>query len=178
LRQVNRDLSSVTAEMTKITIDFEQLETQKGSYDLLKAKGFFAPQSRRDAEDNFKAALDESGVLTAKVSLGAGRAYDQADAAQAEYKILSSPIAIEITAIDDVDVYRYLALLHKKFKGFIDVKAIVLQKRMDVSSETLRAIIGEKEPEMVHAKIAAAWKTMIPEVEAINIQNGRNSPGR
>lgn len=177
LKRISGQVRTVTGDLNALRVELDQLEESQDDYDALVEKGFFDSQDRRLAQTVFQDILDESNVISAKASLGGGTAYDDEAAKKSEHKILSSPITVEITAISDEDVYKYIALLRERFRGFIEIKSINVRRRMDVSRDTLGAIISGAKPAMVSATIEAAWKTMIPESEVLKIENGQGRRG-
>ncbi len=76
---------------------------------------------------------------------------------------MSSPVTIDIKAVDDVDVYEYLYLIDEFFPGHVTVESIELKREANINLTILRSIASGGNPELVTAKIEAIWRTMVPQ---------------
>lgn len=166
LRGLRGKVSSLSSDIDRMQVEFEQLEDQRREFEALKKRGFFQDQGRRQAELIFKRIQDESRVISAVASVGAGTFEHSDEAQKAKHKILLSPVDIKIKAMDDVDVFRYLYLLEEFFPGHIAIEKIVLSREAEVTGTVLRSIAAGGNPELVLAEIKAFWRTMIPEDRA------------
>ena len=166
LRGVRGQLATVTKDLNDIQVEFSLLEEQRENFQKLEAKRFFEQQDRRRAQELLEAIQDRSRVLSAKAMIGSGDLQDNYEATRAAHKILSSPLEIEIAAMDDTDVIRYLWLLEHKFPGYIDVQTLSIERLKTVDRELLQSITAGQTPEIVKAKMTANWKTMIPDANA------------
>lgn len=160
-------IGGVRNELNNIQIEFSLLEEQQKNFNKLEAIQFFDKQDRRRAQEILEVMQDRSSVLSAKASISGGALIDHPEAERAQHKILESSIQIEISAMEDTDIFRYLWLLENRFPGYVDIKTFTLERKVDVNRELLQKIISGEKPEIVSAKIAADWKTMIPASAAI-----------
>ncbi|MCB1531512.1 MAG: hypothetical protein KDJ35_01450 [Alphaproteobacteria bacterium] len=161
-RTLRAKISAMQNDIDDLQLTFEQLETQQARFEALKDDGFFGVQNRRDAEKVLEAVQREAGVISAVASIKAGEFVDNEDAAKADYRVLSSEITVRVEALDDINVYKYLALLEAKFPGEISLKDLNLIRKSDVSATVLRAIASGENPALVQADIRLTWKTMVP----------------
>lgn len=173
IRSMRAQISGLHSDIDRLQIEFDQLEEQQEQFSVLNDKGFFDSQDRRQAELIFKKIQKEAGVVSAVASIQAGEIEDNEEAKKAEHKILKSPISISIESVDDIDVFRYLYLVKNFFPGHLTVTSLNLERKADVSGIVLRSIANGRNPELVHADINMMWRTMIPESQIINKEEGQ-----
>ena len=167
LRGLRGQVSTLRSDISRMQVEFEQLEQQKEEFERLAADGFFKLQGRRQAENIFSEIQKSSGVTKAIASIDAGVIEDNPEAQKAAHKILRSPIEIRLEAIDDVNIFKYLYLVEHYFPGHITVEDIRLERTADVTGTVLRAIATGKNPPLVQADVEMVWRTMIPEASVI-----------
>jgi hypothetical protein len=181
--QKERDLSGVRGQIgtlqgdiDRLQIEFDQLEAQQAQFDILNERGFFSSQGRRQAEKTLENIQKQAGVISAVASIKSGTVEDSEEAQKAAHKILVSPISIQVEALDDVDVFRYLFLLEKFFPGHLTITNINVERTSDISGPVLRSIASGSNPALVTASIEMLWRTMIPESEVMNTDAGVGVP--
>lgn len=162
LRTVQGQINTTRQSLDQILTEFGQIERQKEHFETLKKRGFFDEQNRIEAQNLLQEILYKSQVVSARATIGGGKVSDPPALSEAGHQVLTSPISIEITALEDVDIYRYLWLLEKGFSGYIHVKTFNLNRQADITREILQSIISGQNPEIVSAKIEADWVTLIP----------------
>jgi hypothetical protein len=167
LKTLRGEVSTLRADIDRMQLEFMQLEAQKQEFGMLEKDGFFKNQSRRQAENTFSAIQKRSGVGSAIASISAGVIEDNEEALKAKYKILKSPIQVQIEAVSDVDIYHYLFLIENYFPGHVSVENVKIKRESDVSGTVLRAIAAGSNPPLVKAELDMIWRTMIPEAEVI-----------
>ncbi len=175
LRSLRGQISTVSSDIGRMQIEFDQLTVQQAEFDRLRARGFFGTQGRREAERIFEKIQSEAGVVSAVASILPGSVEDNEEAQKAEHKILVSPVKIKIEAVDDVDVFRYLYLVQKFFPGHITFQKVNLERKAEVTGTVLRSISSGTNPQLVSADIDVLWRTMIPEKDIIGapVQGGQ-----
>ena len=173
LRSTRGQVSTLTADIDDLQIEFDQLDDQRDEFEQLKKDGFFDGQSRRKAELVFQKIQERSGVISAVVSVNAGSFEESEEAKKAEHVILSSPITVRIEAVNDLDVYRYLYLVNEFFPGHVSMKKMRLERAGNVNGTILRALSGGKKPALVTADIELTWRTMIPDEQNANNRGRR-----
>ena len=167
LRGLQGEISTAVSDIDRLQIEFEQLEKQQEQFDGLRARGFFSNQERRQAEKVFQRVQNEAGVVSAVANVQAGKIEENEEAAKADHKILSSPVTIRLSAMDDVDVFRYIYLVEQFFPGHVTINNIHLERTAEISGTILRGIASGANPELVKAEIEMTWRTMIPASEVI-----------
>jgi hypothetical protein len=177
LAKIKNEFQTVSTDLSNIQVEFRLLEEQRGNFEKLEKRQFFDRQDRFRAQQLLEVIQDRSRVLSAKTSISNGNLINHPEALKAEHKILSSPLDIEIAAMDDTDIFRYLWLLENKFPGYIDIQSFSLERLETVNRELLQSITAGETPVIVNAKISANWKTMIPISETSDTSLGTEQAG-
>lgn len=172
LKAVRSQNATLRNDTDNLKIEFEQLDEQRERFAELKKEGFFDGQSRRKAERVFQKIQERSGVISAVASVTAGTFEEDLETAKAKHKILKSPMSIEIEALNDLDVFRYLYLVNEFFPGHVAIEKVEFERDANVSGTVLRAIANGQNPTLVRARLDLAWRTMIPDED-----NQQNVPG-
>ncbi len=167
LRTLRAQTHAVRADIDRIQIEFEQLDKQRDSFNALKDDGFFSNQVRSDAKKLFSVIQNESGVISAVVSVKSGVILDYDEAKKANHSVLMSPIEVEIRALDDTAIYKYMDIALEKFPGHLSFDNIIITRIRDISAPVLRAIASGATPELVKANIKMSWRTLIPTSQVI-----------
>lgn len=167
LKGLRGQISTKQSDIDRMQIEFDQLAEQQEQFDELREHGFFSAQGRREAEKVFQRIQQEAGVVSAVANIQAGAIEDNEEAMKAEHKILVSPVSIKISAMDDVDVFRYIYLVERFFPGHITVNKITLERQAEITGPILRSIASGTNPQLVTADIEAQWRTMIPQKDVI-----------
>ncbi|MGB4106960.1 MAG: hypothetical protein WBK55_04095 [Alphaproteobacteria bacterium] len=160
-------ISTVQSDIGRMQVEFDQLAIQQTQFEQLKERGFFGAQGRREAEKLLQKIQQEAGVVSAVASVQPGSIEDNEEAQKADHKILVSPVKIQISAVDDVDVFRYLYLVERFFPGHVTIDKIMLERKTSINNTVLRAIATGGKPQLVTADIEARWRTMIPQKDII-----------
>lgn len=165
LRSARGQVASLQSDIDRLQIEFDQLEDQKVRFADLETSGFFYGQGRRRAEMLLTDIQKSSGVLSAVASVKPGVFEKSVYAEKAGYKILSSPIEINIEAMDDLNIYRYLYILERVFPGQVLIDKMTITRDLDVTGTLLRRITSGEKPPIIKADLLLSWRTMIPDEE-------------
>ena len=168
LRTLRSQVNVVSSDIDRMQLEFEQLDRQRDSFNALKDDGFFSMQVRSDAKELFSLIQDESGVISAVVSVKSGVILDYPEAKKANHTVLMSPIEVEIKAFDDASVYKYMDIALKKFPGHLSFDSVTIKRLRDISAPVLRAIASGASPELIEASINMSWRTVIPASQVID----------
>lgn len=168
LKKAERTLSSekskeskVRGDLADIEVEFQQLDSQRNEFDVLRERGFFSNQNRREAEAVFLAAKAQSGVGEAIVSVRPGKVVENEIAAKADHVLLESSIDVNLKAIDDIDIVSYVSFLEKNFPGHLTIDRFTVTRRANISDTILRAIAGGNTPGLVEGQLMMTWRTMV-----------------
>lgn len=153
--------NELRSDIASIQAEFDQLEIQQADYEKLREDGFFSNQSRRDAQVVFTAAKDYSGVTEASVTVRSGLVVENEEASKAEQVLLESPISIEFTSVDDIDIYEYMNYLSQAFPGYLTIEGFSINRNANISDTMLRAIASGSSPPLVGGRVEMIWRTMV-----------------
>ncbi len=167
LRVLRSQVNNVKSDISRIKLEFEQLDKQRDSFYALKESGFFYNQVRSDAKKIFSSIQEKSGVISAVVSVRSGEILDYAEAKKANHRVLRSPIEIEVRALDDISIYKYMDIVLQDLPGHLSFERVVISRLRDLSAPVLRAVASGITPELVRADIEMSWRTVIPTSEVI-----------
>ncbi len=167
LRGLRGNISTVQSDISRMQVEFDQLKLQQAQFDMLRQRGFFELQGRREAELTLQKIQQQSGVVSAVVNIMGGVIEESAEALKAEHQVLASPVNIHIEAMDDVDVYRYIYLIQQFFPGHVSFEKLSMKRNAEVSGTVLRAIATGSRPQLVSADLSMTWRTMIPQKDVI-----------
>jgi hypothetical protein len=81
---------------------------------------------------------------------------------QASQVVLKSPVTVNVSAMDDVDVYSFLKFVQEKFPGDIDVTSMKLKRTEIFNEAMLRKIGGGSASPLIESEIVFDWYTMAP----------------
>lgn len=167
LAQISTEVSTLRSDIARMQLEFEQIEAQKEEFQNLEKDGFFKDQSRRQAQDVFKAIQQKSGVNVAIANISAGKIEENEDAKKTNYNVLKSEVDLKIEAVNDVDIYHYLFLIEHYFPGHAAIESFNVKREADITGTVLRGIASGANPALVKADIKMLWRTMIPQGQVI-----------
>lgn len=150
-----RELRKAFAELLPKIADYKKLQTQ----------GFFNNQKRTIARDTINAHRESSKLLEAKYEIKPAKVIEDARAEQADHAIISSPLNIEIKALDDVDIYMFLALIQNDFPGNLDLREMKIERQSDLSLNLLENIASGEPEVMMKADVKLNWRSMVSKSE-------------
>jgi hypothetical protein len=173
--QVKSKVNGLRNDINRLQVEFSQIEEQRAEFETLRTRGFFNNQDRSQIDQIFKDLQTQSKVVSASVKVESGALQDNPEAMKAKHKILSSKIMIDIQALEEADIYRYLTLLKTALPGEVTFQSYKVSRDNDVNEAVLRAIASSQETNLflVGARLEVLWRTMVPETTAIsNAQGG------
>lgn len=149
-------------EVAQLKEEYILLKEQLEAFTQLGLQGFFNNQNRVEAQESFNKLGDLSGLLNTRYAISSGVIVDDPKAAEANYVVLKSPVTLDISSLDDVDVYTFVKALQERFPGNVDIVSVNLTRKMTITAPLLREIGSGDPAKMVEAKIAFDWRTMAP----------------
>lgn len=148
------------AEVARMKEEYVLLQSQLRAFKELEARGFFNDQDRSAAIEKLGKLSDYAQLLKAKLKFGKGQLVSDPLADQANQAILKSPVQVDISSFDDVDVYSFIKFVEEKFPGDTDITFIKLQ-RMEIFNEAILRKIGKGDSTpLVQAQLNFDWLTM------------------
>jgi len=160
-------IRTLQSDIGRLQVEFTQINDQRAAFEKLKKKGFFSDQDRSLASQLLQSLQRSSNVISAVADVKPGTLIDDEEAKKANHKLLASPMTIDITALDDQDVYRYFYLMRENFPGYITLNTIDIRRAQTLNGTLLRSVAAGENPVLVNAKFELLWQTMIPETQAI-----------
>ncbi|HBH27044.1 MAG TPA: hypothetical protein DDX54_06555 [Rhodospirillaceae bacterium] len=174
-----RNVSSLRGEVATLRTDIRDMRTtladivaQKAFFEQIQAQGFFTAQDRPQAEDLLMAVETDSGVVAAKASIKRAEILREPQALKASHVVLQSPIEVEIEALDDLSVWRYISMLQSRFPGYIQMDELETERVGKLDASVLRAIVRGESPILVKARVTFAWYTMVPDSQMATPERG------
>jgi len=159
LKKVRTSISETRNNLAEIKNALESYENKKDDFQALV-----------DQVDFFKlnAMKEASGLNSAVYSILPAEIITDERAKEASYNLIITRIELQLEALEENDIFRFLYLLNYGFPGFITVEEILIAREADVTQPVLRQIgaSGKPLPTLVSARIVASWRTMTPDRSA------------
>jgi len=160
LNTVMSESATLTDEIKKMKSDFVSFQEIVSAYKQIEKKGFIGEQDRVLARQRFDSMQKQSKVLAAKYEIKSAEEVEDANADKAGYRKLTSPISIDLSAIDDIDIYRFIYFLNYGFPGHVAIRDIEIKRNVEVSAASVKQIGTGSPPIMVSAKMNIDWTTL------------------
>lgn len=175
LRRAQSRVASLQKDINNLQVELEELEVQQKKFDILKNRGFFNPQNRREAQEILEQIQDQSGIINATVTIQPGEIEEFEAATKAGHHVVKSSASVDIQAVDDIAVYKYIAGLQRLFPGDITISNLHVERKSNVTGVLLRGIASGFSPPLVVANMDLLWRTMIPQDKPLD-QTGEGQP--
>ncbi len=169
------ELSTLQAEVEKMRLDFTQFESQKEYYATISRMGFFNDQDRVLARERFDTMQKLSKIISARYEIKAANILSEEANPETGFVVMESPISVELAAVDDLDVYRFIYYLNYGFPGHITINNLSIERSGEVTPELLKEIGTGNPPAMISAKMELDWRTMARK-EAIQAETVAPAP--
>lgn len=166
LNAVKSNVAQTEADTRRMYLDLAQINEQKERFSVVKSAGFLETQDRRQAELILEGIQEKAGVNKATVTIRPAKDAQHAEAKKADYRLLESPISIDVAALDDLDILRYIMNLKASFPGHLTIESFDLTRKSELNDPVLRAIASGDNPDLVSGQIGLIWRTMIPDPNA------------
>ncbi len=165
----DQELSSIKSaietrrrEVAQLKEEYILLKEQLEAFTQLGLQGFFNNQNRVEAQESFNGLRELSGLLNTRYSISSGVLVEDPKATEANYVVLRSPVQLDISSLDDVDVYTFIKALQERFPGNVDIINVDMARKQSVTAPLLREIGSGSPTKMVEAKVNFEWRTMAP----------------
>jgi len=171
-----QELASIQAESATLQTEVEQMtssyaffESQKPIFEKMNRLGFFAGQDRVLARERFDSIQKMSKIISAKYEIKAASMMAEEkqtdpitglDVPQSPFAVMESSITVSLSAIDDLDVYRFLYFLNYGFPGHLTVNSIAIERKVKLTPELLKQVGQGTPPEIITATMELTWRTM------------------
>lgn len=163
LRQANAIRSEVATlrdETEALKTDMTRFRERSIQFAKIGEAGFFNDQSRVLARQRLEEMQIQSKLLAARYEIKRALIVNSERAGKAGYGVLETPITLQLSAVDDMDIYKFIYMLNYTFPGHISIVDMELVRRQEVTPEILKEIGLGRPPEIISAKLNIEWRTM------------------
>jgi hypothetical protein len=160
LNTVMGETSVLRGEVDKMRVDYTTFEKQKSFYETIRGLGFFNDQDRVIARERFDTMQKLSKIISARYEIKAANLVEGEGASATGFVVMESPITVTLSAIDDLDVYRFIYYLNYGFPGHITISNLAMERKVEVTPGVLKQIGTGSPPEIISAKMDLEWRTM------------------
>lgn len=154
------ELGRLRDEVAKMQVDFQTFERQKDIYQTISRMGFFNDQDRVLARERFDTMQKLSKIISARYEIKAANILTDESNPDTGFVVMESPITVELSAVDDLDVYRFIYYLNYGFPGHITIKSLDIERKAEVTANILKDIGQGNPPQIISAKMELDWRTM------------------
>ena len=102
----------------------------------------------------------DSASVNASVRVLPVKLTEDEDARRSNRVVMETAVSIQLEALSDVDIFRYIYLLENHMPGHITVKSINLNRERSPDGAVLRSIANGDNPVISTAEIEVIWRTM------------------
>ena len=160
LSAAKREASTLSTEIQKMRDDYVLFEKQKDYYAIISRMGFFNDQDRVLARERFDTLQKLSKIISAKYEIKAANILSEETSPETGFVVMESPITVDLAAVDDLDIYRFIYYLNYGFPGHITINKMNITRAAPVTPELLKEIGTGAPPQIVTAKLELDWRTM------------------
>jgi len=170
LQSVNGEISNLRSEIAKLWEEFTELRAQLKEFRILEAKKFFNDQSRVLARDYLDYLSRRNELTKMRYDIRQASIGVTPETMEADYRIVKSPISIDIEAYHDLDVVAFMKMIMETFPGIIHIDGISMERSSDIDGTTLVAMQKGETRTFVRSKLDLSWYTMISQAEVQRIE--------
>lgn len=156
LRRAKSDITRFQRDLNSIFNEFDQLGGQQEVFNNLEKKQFFSPDLMSRQQLKVEELAQENGVKVV-FNLTETRAIPLKDLSRVEGTLIRGAASLEISALDDVDVYNFMTALKASMPGYIKLREFHIEREIDYSGNVLREIMQGKFPTIVRARYLYYW---------------------
>ena len=160
--------SQLQREIEKMQADFLLFEKQKGYFEAISKMGFFNDQDRVLARERFDTMQKLSKIISARYEIKAANLLTDESPPETGFVVMESPITVNLSAVDDIDVYRFIYYLNYSFPGHITINSIAMKREAEITPEVLKQLGTGNPPEVISAQLELDWRTMARK-DALNV---------
>lgn len=160
LQKLEAQASTLQSEIDQMQQDFVQFDAKKALFENISRMGFFNDQNRVLARERFDTLQKLSKIMSARYEIKPAKVYSQNIPLETGFVVMESPITITLTAIDDIDIYRFIYYLNYGFPGHITIDKLEIKREGSVTPDVLKAIGRGNPPALITAKMDMQWRTM------------------
>lgn len=163
LQETRAKIASERAETDRLRTEFQAIQEQKNRFETLQAAGFMSDQNRLVARRRIMDIQKYTKVLRAGYDISSANVVRDKAVEGIGYVILSTPVSVEIEALDDLDVYNFIYWMENAFPGHTSVQQISMARVLDVNEAVIRQIGSGVPTTLVKGTVDFLWQTIVPE---------------
>jgi len=170
LQAAQGEITTLQGEISKMQAAFSSFEHEKVYYETISRMGFFNDQDRVLARERFDTMQRLSKIISARYEIKAANVLSEEIDPETGFVVMESPITVELSAVDDLDVYRFIYYLNYGFPGHITINNLNMERKEKIDPNVLKQIGTGNPPEIITAKLDLDWRTMARK-ESISPEN-------
>jgi hypothetical protein len=166
-QKAERNLSSLKSEISTKRNDAEQLRSdfqvvveRQDLFDNLRAAGFVSQQDRLIARRRIAEIQQYSSVLQASYDIRPALIVNDPNLINTDYVVLDTQMIINLEAIADVDIYKFVFWMMNAFPGHITVNQLDVERTGIVNDVTLKAIGSGEFSSLAKGMLDVSWRTI------------------
>ncbi len=159
---VRSETATMKDEIEKMRADYVTAQKQKAFFDSIKRMGFFNTQDRVLARQRFDTMQKLSKIITARYEIKAANIITDESAEKTGFVVMESPVSLDLSAVDDLDVYRFIYYLNYGFPGHVTINSLSINRSVPVTPDLLKRLGTGSPPPVITAKMDLDWRTMAP----------------
>lgn len=152
--------STLQSEVDQMRDSFAQFDRKKVVFEDISKMGFFNDQNRVLARERFETLQKLSKIISARYEIKATNVLSQDIPIETGFVVMESPISITLTALDDIDIYRFIYYLNYGFPGHVTINHLEIVRDGEITPEVLKDIGTGKPPSLITATMELEWRTM------------------
>lgn len=152
--------STLQSEVDQMRDSFTQFDKKKVVFEDISRMGFFNDQNRVLARERFETLQKLSKIISARYEIKAANVLSQDIPIETGFVVMESPISITLTALDDIDIYRFIYYLNYGFPGHVTINSLEILREGEITPEILKDIGTGNPPSLITATMELEWRTM------------------
>ena len=160
LQKLEAQALTLQSEVDQMQQDFALFDSKKALFENISRMGFFNDQNRVLARERFDTLQKLSKIMSARYEIKPAKVFSQDLPLETGFVVMESPITITLTALDDIDIYRFIYYLNYGFPGHIMIDKLEIKREGEVSPDVLKAIGLGNPPPLITATMEMQWRTM------------------
>lgn len=162
LRVTRAKISQKQNEVADMRERFDELKMQQVLYTGLKDAGLFNEQNRVWAIKSMDKFKKLSHVLNTEYKGDSAAVVERDELRETGYLVLDSKVAVNLDAMDDMDIYNFIYWIENAFPGHTSITKLDMRRVQEISQNLLREIGSGKKRVLVKADVEFSWKTLSP----------------
>ena len=162
LQSINSETQKLKTETSKLKKDTRELLNNLSTFETLLEKGGINNQNRVTVRDSFSLMASVTQLINADYSVSSADELENIRLSKADHNLLKSTVNLQVSAIDDVKIYKFLYLIANKFPGITNIKSINVEKTSEVTADALRSMNSENPEPLVSGTVEFDWISVTP----------------